>query len=121
MAAVSYHSDVIGARETREVRMKIKVCKTADIPVDGMKSFDIEGSPVLVANVGGTFYAIADTCSHAMAYLSEGELLEDCRVQCPDHAAVFDLKTGEALELPAVAPVESYPVSVEGEDLFIEK
>ncbi|MFQ5512174.1 MAG: non-heme iron oxygenase ferredoxin subunit [Candidatus Krumholzibacteriia bacterium] len=101
--------------------MKIKVCKTTDIPAEGMKSFDIEGSPVLVASVGGEFYAIADTCSHALAYLSEGELLEDCRVQCPDHAAVFDLKTGEALELPAVAPVDTYPVTVEGDELFIEK
>ena len=101
--------------------MKTKVCKNTDIPGDTMKSFDIEGAPVLVANVGGEYFAIADTCSHALAYLSEGELLKDCRVQCPDHGAVFDLKTGEALELPAVAPVDAYTVSIEGDDLFIEK
>ncbi len=101
--------------------MKTKVCKTTDIPSDSMKSFDIEGSPVLIANVGGESFAIADTCSHALAYLSDGELLKDCRVQCPDHGAVFDLKTGEALELPAVAPVDNYTVSIEGDDLFIEK
>ena len=100
--------------------MKVKVCKTNDIPENSMKSFDIEGEPVLVANVGGKFYSIADTCSHAMAYLSEGELLEDCRVQCPDHGAVFDLRTGEALALPAVAPVDVYRVTVEGDDIFVE-
>ena len=100
--------------------MKVKLCKASDIPENSMKSFDIEGEPVLVANVAGEFHAIADTCSHAMAYLSEGELLEGCRVQCPDHGAVFDLRTGEALELPAVAPVEAYKVTVEGGDIYVE-
>ena len=100
--------------------MKVKICKTTDIPENSMKSFDVDGEPVLVANVDGKFYSIADTCSHAMAYLSEGELLEGCQVQCPDHGAVFDLRTGEALELPAVAPVDAYKVTVEGDDLYIE-
>lgn len=100
--------------------MKIKVCKANDIPENGMKSFDIEGEPILIARVKGEYFSIADTCSHAMAYLSEGELLEDFRVQCPDHGAVFDLRTGEALALPAVSPVEAYEVSVEGDDLYVE-
>ena len=100
--------------------MKHKVCKTSDIPKNTMKSFDIEGEPILVANVDGEFYSIADTCSHAMAYLSEGELLEGCKVECPDHGAVFDLKTGEALELPAVSPVDAFKVTVEGDDLYVE-
>ena len=100
--------------------MKVKVCSAGDIPENGMKSFDIDGEPVLVANVDGNFYAIADTCSHAMAYLSEGELLDNCRVQCPDHAAIFDIRTGEALALPAVAPVETFKVSVEDDDIYIE-
>ena len=101
--------------------MKSKVCKLADIPEGIMKSFDIEGEPVLVAKVDGALYSIADTCSHALAYLSEGELLEGCRVQCPDHGAIFDLKTGEALALPAVSPVETYDVTVEGDDVFVER
>ena len=101
--------------------MKVKVCKASDVPDNGMKSFDVDGEPVLVAKIDGQYYSIADTCSHAMAYLSEGELLDECQVQCPDHGAIFDLKTGEALALPAVAPVEAYKVVVEGDDLFIEK
>jgi 3-phenylpropionate/trans-cinnamate dioxygenase ferredoxin subunit len=101
--------------------MKENICKLGDIPENGMKSFDIDGDPVLVAKVNGDLYAIADTCSHALAYLSEGELLDDCRVQCPDHGAIFDLKTGEALALPAVAPVEVYAVSVDGEDVYVER
>jgi nitrite reductase/ring-hydroxylating ferredoxin subunit len=100
--------------------MRVKICRGADIVEGAMKSFDVDGEPILIARVNGTLYAIADTCSHAMAYLSDGELLEDCRVQCPDHGAIFDLRTGEALALPAVSPVETYKVSVEGDDVFIE-
>lgn len=100
--------------------MKHKVCTTSEIADNSMKSFDIEGEPILLARVDGQYYAIADTCTHAMAYLSEGELLEGCRVQCPDHAAVFDLKTGKALALPAAGPVEVYKVVVEGDDIYIE-
>ncbi len=85
-----------------------------------MKSFDVEGEPLLIANVAGSYYCIADTCSHAMAYLSEGELLDGCRVQCPDHGAIFDLKTGEALALPAVSPVETFKIDVDGEEVFVE-
>ena len=101
--------------------MKKKVCQVADVPENGMKSFDVEGEAVLVAKVKGEFYSIADTCSHALAYLSEGELLADCRVQCPDHGAIFDLKTGDALAQPAVSPVESFKVTVEGDDVFLER
>lgn len=100
--------------------MKAKVCTTKEIPENSMKSFDVEGEPLLVAHIGDSYFCIADTCSHAMAYLSEGELLDDCRVQCPDHAAIFDLRTGEALALPAVSPVDTYSVVVEGDDLFVE-
>lgn len=100
--------------------MRAMVCKANDIPESTMQSFDVQGAPLLVAHVGKDYYCIADTCPHAMAYLSEGELLEGCRIQCPDHAAIFDLKTGEALSLPAVSPVETYPIVVEGDDIFVE-
>ena len=100
--------------------MKVKVCKVTDVGENSMKSFDVNGEAVLMANVKGEFLSIADTCSHAMAYLSEGELLEGCQVQCPDHGAIFDLKTGEALALPAVSPVERYQVVIDGDDVYIE-
>ena len=102
--------------------MKTKICKISDIPENGMKSFDVDGDPVLIAKVNGELLSIADTCSHALAYLSEGELLvEECQVQCPDHGAIFDLRTGEALALPAVSPVDTYKVTVDGDDVFVER
>ena len=46
--------------------------------------------------------------------LCEGEWEEDtCRVICPRHGSAFDLASGRPLTLPAVEPVETYPVLVE--------
>ena len=101
--------------------MKHKLCKADDVADNAMKSFEVDGEPVLVAKVGGEWYAIADMCTHAMAYLSEGELMPDsCSIQCPDHAAVFDLKTGDVLAPPAVAAVDTYPVTIEDGEVVVD-
>jgi 3-phenylpropionate/trans-cinnamate dioxygenase ferredoxin subunit len=39
---------------------------------------------------------------------------------CPRHGAYFDVATGAALTLPAITPVQTYRVDVEGDNLFIE-
>ncbi len=52
--------------------------------------------------------------------MSEGYLEDDATVECPLHAASFCLKTGKALCLPATDPLTTYPVHVEGGDIFID-
>ena len=100
--------------------MKVRVCGVGDVPENDMAPFDVEGMPVLVACIKGKHYAIADTCSHADASLAEGYLDTGAlTVECPLHAAVFDLRSGEALEFPAETPVASFEVQVEGEDVYI--
>ena len=59
----------------------------------------------------GTWGAIDNVCTHDGGVLGEGEL-EDCLVECPRHGARFDLSTGEVRALPAVFPVNAYPVRV---------
>ena len=71
---------------------------------------DVEGVKVCVARVGDEVFAISDICSHAEANLSEGEY-KGYVIECWLHGAEFDLRTGEAITLPAVAPVETYKVS----------
>lgn len=73
---------------------------------------EVNGEPVAVFHCEGDFYAIADTCSHEEASLSEGELLVGCTVECPLHGAQFDLRTGAALCLPATLPVATFEVAV---------
>jgi 3-phenylpropionate/trans-cinnamate dioxygenase ferredoxin component len=67
-----------------------------------------------VYNLGGEFYALEDRCSHDDGPLAEGDFdCDDGYAVCPRHGAHIDIRTGAALTLPAVEPVETFPVSVE--------
>ena len=72
----------------------------------------VDGHAVLVCNVGGDFYAVADTCTHDRGPLGEGRLRGHL-LECPRHGSRFDIRTGQALTLPAYLPVDTYPVRVE--------
>jgi 3-phenylpropionate/trans-cinnamate dioxygenase ferredoxin subunit len=74
---------------------------------------------VLLCNVAGTVYAIEDVCTHDGGELDQGEL-EGCRIMCPRHGAYFDVTTGAALTLPAILPVETFPVRVEAGEIFVD-
>ena len=66
----------------------------------------------------GRIFAIDDTCSHQDASLADG-WLEDCWIECPLHAAVFDLRTGEADGLLAREPVRTHHVLVQEEQVYV--
>lgn len=101
--------------------MKVRVCRADEIPEGGMKSVETGRHPLLVANVGGRFFAVGDVCTHARARLSDGYLDEDeCTVECPLHNAKFSLETGEALEFPAEEPLPAYAVTVENGVIHVE-
>ncbi|MFQ6104949.1 MAG: Rieske (2Fe-2S) protein [Candidatus Glassbacteria bacterium] len=99
--------------------MRYRVCAIGDIEENGIKRFMIEGESVLIARVNGEYFAISDSCSHSGASLSGGKLANHC-IQCPDHGSWFDLRTGEALSLPAVAPVEKYEVHIEEDEIYLD-
>ncbi|QLL25113.1 non-heme iron oxygenase ferredoxin subunit [Actinobacteria bacterium IMCC26103] len=77
------------------------------------------GRTICVTRVGDEVFAIDDTCSHSDASLSEGEVT-DFKIECWLHGAEFDLRTGEALTPPAVAPIKIYPVIVDGDSVTVE-
>ena len=58
-------------------------------------------------------------CTHEEFLLSQGELF-GFDVECPQHGSRFNLKTGLVTGLPAVVPAKTYPVTIEGSDLFVE-
>jgi 3-phenylpropionate/trans-cinnamate dioxygenase ferredoxin subunit len=80
---------------------------------------EIAGKPVCVAKSRGTVYAVGDVCSHANVSLSEGDV-EDGQIECWLHGSLFDLATGQPSGLPAVKPVPTYRVHVEGDDVLVE-
>ncbi|GAA2363670.1 bifunctional 3-phenylpropionate/cinnamic acid dioxygenase ferredoxin subunit [Saccharopolyspora halophila] len=76
--------------------------------------------PIAVFNVDDELYAIDDTCSHQDASLSDG-WLEGCAVECPLHAACFDLRTGQPSGPPAKKPVRTHAVSVEDGLIYVHE
>ena len=96
----------------------VTVAKNGDVPVGEARVFSLNGKHIALCNVDGTFYAIDDVCTHDGGPLGEG-YLEGDQIECPRHGARFDVKTGKALTLPAVMPVQSYPVQVEGGEVKV--
>lgn len=87
-----------------------RVCDLSDIPDGG--AVRLEGDqPLAVFNAGGELFAIDDTCTHQDASLSDG-FVEDCLVECPLHAACFDLRTGRPTGPPAKRAVRTHRVEV---------
>jgi 3-phenylpropionate/trans-cinnamate dioxygenase ferredoxin subunit len=99
--------------------MAAPVAHAGAIAPGTMQRVSVDGVDVLICNVGGSFYAVEDVCTHDGSPLDAGEL-DGPRVQCPRHGALFDVTTGKALTLPAVTPLPTYPVRVEGDDIFID-
>ncbi len=69
----------------------------------------------LARTLAGEVLAVDDRCTHEDEPLSGGWLDGD-RIECPAHNAIFDLRSGEALALPAIDPVVTYEAAeVDGE------
>jgi 3-phenylpropionate/trans-cinnamate dioxygenase ferredoxin component len=82
-----------------------------DIPLGEGMRVESEVGPIAVFNVDGELFAIDDTCTHQDASLADG-WVEGCAVECPLHAACFDLRTGMPSGPPAKTPVRTYDVFV---------
>lgn len=91
------------------------VGRVDDVPPGHAARVEIGEVPVAIFNIGGHFYCIDDTCTHAEASLADGDLdVRRCAIECPLHGSGFDLRTGEPLSLPAVEPVRVHHIDTEG-------
>lgn len=96
----------------------MKVAAAADLPPGGKLLTEVDGRPIAVFNVEGTYHAIDDVCTHDGGPLAEGEL-EGCEIRCPRHGARFDVRTGKALCFPAFEPVASHRVEVRDGGIYV--
>jgi nitrite reductase/ring-hydroxylating ferredoxin subunit len=98
----------------------VRAIKASEIPAGGIASIDVRGTRIAVANVGGTYYAFDDACTHEQCSLAEEGELAGTTVTCTCHGSEFDVRTGKVLAPPATLPVKVYPVQVAGDFLQIE-
>jgi len=86
----------------------VKVAETPLLPAGKMMLVAAGGKEILLANVGGTYYAITNKCTHLGGSLSDGKL-EDGIVTCPRHGAQFDVRTGMNVGEAKIAFIKTKP------------
>lgn len=98
----------------------------AELMPGEMKKFNISGRDILITNLDGSFYAIANTCTHMGGSLADG-LLENGVVKCPRHGAEYDVKTGKCVGKLSFLfvkkltdGVQAYPVEIKDGQVYVQ-
>jgi 3-phenylpropionate/trans-cinnamate dioxygenase ferredoxin component len=73
--------------------------------------FEVEGRSIVIFNIADQFFAIADVCTHDDGPLGDGDI-EGFNIVCPRHGGEFDVRTGQAVQMPAVVDIPAYPVRI---------
>jgi 3-phenylpropionate/trans-cinnamate dioxygenase ferredoxin subunit len=97
----------------------VPVARVADIPDPGKAVFELGDRLVVLFHVQGRFYCLDDVCTHDGGPLGEGTLC-DHQIACPRHGAKFDIRTGDALTMPATEATIAHEVKIEGDQIFIK-
>ncbi len=97
----------------------VKIGEVGELAPGEKKQVDLDGLEVALFNVSGEYYVIEDVCTHDGAPLAHGKFTGK-EISCPRHGARFDVCTGAALCMPAIEPVDTYEVKIDGNDVCIE-
>jgi nitrite reductase/ring-hydroxylating ferredoxin subunit len=96
----------------------LRVAALDEIPIGALRYINIEGLPIALANVAGTIYAFGDSCRHEGGPLSAGVLIGEM-VTCPWHGWTYDVRSGKSVVPPVGLQIPTYPVHVEGNDVYL--
>lgn len=97
----------------------VKVAATGDVAENACLGVKAGGKEIAIYHLpGGEFRATENVCSHEYALLTEGWMENGC-IECPLHAAQFDIRTGKALSAPADVDLQVFEVKVEGSDILV--
>jgi len=97
----------------------VKVCQLSDIPPGTLFPIDVGELQLMVANVEGRLYAVDRICTHETADLSTGFLI-DSEVTCPLHLSHFDVTNGSVKNPPAIKPLRTYKLKLEGTSIYVQ-
>lgn len=97
----------------------VKVIKKSELASGAGKTVFVAGKKLMIANVGGKFFAMDDVCTHAGCSLGTEGILKGSIMTCGCHGGQFDVTTGKVVTLPPTKDEISYPVTVEGDDVLV--
>jgi nitrite reductase/ring-hydroxylating ferredoxin subunit len=93
--------------------------RASDLEEGGVLGIKVSGAAIALYRIDDKLYATSDICTHGLALLSEGYLEGDC-IECPLHQGLFHIPSGEVRSPPAVAPIATYPVKQEADNILVE-
>jgi len=96
----------------------VRALKVSELAPGSIRQVQVGSTAVALANVGGSFYAVNNTCLHRGGPLGEGPL-EGKVVTCPWHGWQYDVTTGKTIMNPN-AGVACYATEVRGDDVFVD-
>lgn len=96
----------------------LEIAPVSELPNGERLFIDLGDKPIVIFNIAGKYYAIGDVCTHDDGPLGDG-ILEGNNIVCPRHGAEFDIRTGQAVQMPAVVDIPAYPVQVQDGVLFV--
>lgn len=94
------------------------VLKAGDLGVGEATRVVVDARQICLVRLDDGVYAIDNVCTHADASLAEG-YVDGTNIECPLHAATFDIKTGKVTKPPAVVDLRTYPVKIDGNTILI--
>ncbi len=98
----------------------MRAAASKDVAPGEMIPLDIGGKSLALFHLeDGAWHAADNICTHAYALLTDG-WLEDHEVECPLHAARFDVRTGAATCAPASESIAVYEVRIDGDDVLVK-
>ena len=97
----------------------VKAARLHEVPLGRVKIVEIDDEELALCNVDGEIHAIANVCTHDDGPIGEGYLLGD-EIECPRHGARFCVRNGQVKTLPAIIPIPTFEVKVEGDEVFVD-
>jgi len=95
-----------------------QVGKVSEVPESGKLTVELDDRVVVVIRVGDQFFCIDDVCTHDGGPLGEGQL-DGFQIACPRHGALFDIRSGEALTMPATEPTEAHEIKIVDDQIWV--
>jgi 3-phenylpropionate/trans-cinnamate dioxygenase ferredoxin subunit len=87
----------------------LEVAPASELPNGERLFVEVEGRSLVIFNIAGQLYAIGDICSHDDGPVGDGDI-EGYNIVCPRHGGEFDIRTGHAVQMPAVVDIPAYPI-----------
>lgn len=98
----------------------VTVAQTSAVAPESVIAVRQDGFDLALYRVGDTFYASDNICPHAYNGRMSRGFLEDGTIECPLHGAVFEIKSGRAIDGPYCADLRTFPVRVVGNEIQVE-